>query len=465
MIGVLTNNQREYVLFHLNQHILLTPALKDRFVYVSNSEELGRYSNRIVFLFCENPIQVHELRYIHELPVLFPTSDREDFLYFDGSGNLVFSHDLLKTVFYLLSGYQEYANRDSKDRLNRFDYADSIQKKTNCIHKPIVNYYFNEIANGIEQFCSINKIAVQKRSLFKNFGFLLSHDIDAVDLYTFNFLLYKVKEIIGLVPSRLSRLSNLKLLLSGFLKWSRIIENDNPYFNFTFMRSIERMYNFRSTFYFLDRGISHSDASYSFSEVRMKNLYAFLQNENCEIGLHGTVESIYSLEKMKSSLTKLEQASGLKIIGIRQHRLLWDHPQTANIQKAVGFHYDTTLGFAAHQGFRNSYCYPFKLYNFEKDETINLWEFPLNVMDVTLFFYQNYSTSEAAKKITEIIVEVQKFGGIFTLLWHNSFFDENTYPGITEFYKNILDQIARTGSENLLASELLDKLENQSAHD
>jgi hypothetical protein len=455
MKGILSQSKREYVLFHLNHHISLTQELATLITY----SKQHNISGQIIFQCTENPFQIENVKWIDDLPVLFPIEHREDFFYFDDSGNLVFSHDILKTIFYLLSGYQEYENKDSRDLLNRFSYTDSIQYKLNITNKPVVNYLFQIIANAISQFCSRHCISFRPKRLFSNFGFLLTHDIDYVDLYTPNYIIYKLKEVSGLRKSKLSPLKNLQLAIAGMAKYLKIVKNDNPYWNFEFMLALEKKNNFRSVFYFLDQGVKHSDSYYSFFEDRMIRLFERISSAGAEIGLHGPVKSVDQHDKMKSSFRKLQQASKVPITGIRQHRLLWKHPLTASIQADAGLKYDTTLGFAACEGFRNSYCLPFKLYDFEKDNIINLWEFPMTAMDVTLFGYRKLSPEEAMRSCLTIISEIQKFGGIFTLLWHNSFFDEQTYPGVTEFYKSLLDKIAALKPESILGSELLDKID------
>lgn len=422
MIGLLSQPKRDYVLFHLGHHVEITSALKERFFFASHPDEVRGASNRIIFLSSVQGFDFEKVKYIDDLPILFPVSDRNDFFYLDEANNIIFSHDILKSAFYLLSGYQEYENVDSKDVLNRFAFEDSIQRKLEIIQRPIVNYYFQRIVEGIQLFCSNQNLPFVKRKVFKNFGFMLSHDIDFVDTYTSNYFLYKIKEVLQIKKSKLTFATNLILGLKGMLKYFYILKKDNPYWNFDFLRSLERSHNFRSIFFFLDKGVLHSDAYYSFDEKRMVDLFNHLQKEGCEIGLHGTVQSISNTDKMISSRNKLRDYSKASVTGIRQHRLLWDHPGTAIIQKSVGLAYDTTLGFAAHEGFRNSYCGSFKFYDFAKDKMLDLWEFPLNVMDVTLFAYRNYSPKVAMEKCIQIMEEVRKFNGVFTLLWHNSFF-------------------------------------------
>jgi hypothetical protein len=459
MDGYLTQAQQDYVIYHLNHHVSFSPELLKRFVFLKNEGDIDAIRNRVIFRLSERALcQDHILRF-DGIPMLFPISESNSIFHIDANDNLVFEHDIIKSAFYLLSGYQEYENPNSSDNYGRFAYSDSIQSKQNFIQKPIVNYYFELIIDGLMVFAQKNNITISRKKNFQ-FSFILSHDIDAVDLYTHKYILYKLKEIFHLRPSRLSSLQNTRLMLSGLLKYTGLTKNDNPYWNFSFMRELERQHSLKSVFYFLDQGVENSDADYSFEEGRLRQLFKYVQEEGCEVGLHGSVESVSNQEKMRSSLEKLRANSHASISGIRQHRLLWKHPTTALIQKALGFQYDTTLGFSAHEGFRNSYCHPFKLFDFEKDCTIDLWEFPLNIMDVTLFSYQSYNPDQARRQCRMIIDEVQKFQGVLSVLWHNSFFDDLTYPGVSQFYKDLLSDIASRKPKNMLGQQLVIDLKN-----
>lgn len=458
-MGELTSAQFNYVLFHLKHHVCFPDDLMNSFLRQPPSHVTG-VSNRVVFFTSAGEFVRDDVFEISGLPVLFPCSKRNEFFFFDESGNLIFCHDILKAIFYLLSGYQEYANRSSRDSLNRFPYTDSIQCKLGFVARPLVNYYFEVLIDGLNQFCLKNNRSLKRRKLFNTFGFLLTHDIDVVDYYTYNFLGYKFKEIIGIKKSKLPAYLNVKLFVQGLLKYLRLAKSDNPYWNFEYLRKLEKNHDLKSVFFFLDQGVKNHDAPYSFDEKRMVELFSFLQSENCEIGLHGTVRSVHDFSVMKGSLDKLQKTSGAGVTGIRQHRLLWEHPRTAEIQESVGLKYDCTLGFAAHEGFRNSYCWPYKLFSFEQDRMLDVWEYPLNVMDVTLFAYQQYTPAAAMEKCKALIEEIQKFGGVFTLLWHNSFFDEAVYPGVTNFYSALLKETALHLPESVTGNELMMRIEN-----
>jgi hypothetical protein len=461
MEGFLSDARIKYVIYHLRNHVVLSDQLINRFVFSRDSSKVE--SGKIIFTLSSAPLIIDRVFQINSTPILFPVADKKEFYSIDDTGTLTFEHDILKSVFYLLSGYQEYTNKTSQDKFKRFAFEDSIQHKLTITSIPVVNYYFDIICEALEKFSQLHKLEFKRNRLFPTFGFQLSHDIDRVDLYNIPYIGYKLKEIVGLAKTPLSLGANFKLLISGTLKYLSIIKNDNPYWNFEFLRKLERIHNFRSIFFFLDQGVKHADAYYSFQEDRVKELFNYLQEEDCEIGLHGPVKSLSSQEVMNSSLAKLKEASQAPVIGNRQHRLLWTHPDTAIIESKCGLQYDSTLGFAAHEGFRNSYCYPFRIFDFATDTMLDVWEFPLTVMDGTLLGYRNLSNEEALQKCKDLIQEIKKFGGLFTLLWHNSFFDEDVYPGVQKLYEDILTATSEQKPECLLGHELLSRMKNLTA--
>lgn len=453
----LSTNQIDYVLYHLNMIVDLNSEIKERFVFVKNRSKIKSYTNRIIFMLSDKDINYENLKTINEIPVLFPISESQEFYEFINT-NLIFSDDLLKSAFFLLSGYQEYKSL-YRDSLDRYPYEKSIQAKLKIIHKPVVNYYFEFIHNGIQEYCLTNNIRFRKKEkIFSDFGFLLSHDIDRVDYYDIYFLGYKIKELLGLVDRRYPWFVSLKLLCKGIQQFFKFRNKENPYWDFDFHLNLEKDNSIKSTFYFLQKDQKHVDSYYSFDEPRIIKLIKNLELNGCEVCLHGAVRTATNRELMDEHYRKLSQIYGTNIRGIRQHRLIFEMPVTSLIQKEVGLKYDSSLGFAAHEGFRNSYCLPFKLFDFENDRIIHHWEFPLLVMDVTLFEYRKLNFGEAKSVINTLLSEVKKFHGIFTLLWHNGYFDENRHPGITEFYLNLIKEISSQNAQSVLGTELLDRL-------
>jgi hypothetical protein len=84
-------------------------------------------------------------------------------------------------------------------------------------------------------------------------------------------------------------------------------------------------------------------------------------------------------------------------------------------------------------------------------------------MDVTHFRYRNLNFEQSGKSLEKLVREVVRFNGVFSLLWHNSFFDEWEFPGITEHYTGLLDQLKTFGLEGITGREILTRMKFREA--
>jgi len=439
MKGFLNQAQFEYVLSHLNNHIDLNETVKNSFVFLKYHDKISDYSNKIIFLLSDKDLDLNKIVSINQIPVLFPVADKIS-SFRKEDGNIIVLHDYIKSAFFLLSGYQEYVNNE-KDSLGRFSYMSSVQEKLKITGKPVVNYYFVEIIKAIEEYCLMHNIKTSKKKEFNTFAFFLTHDIDRISFYNMNTLLYSLKLLFGFKKSESSRVYLLKEIIKVGLHIVNIFDKRDPYWNFEFLSEKEKELGITSTYFFLPRDRKHVDSYYNFTDKKIRNLISFLKNKGNEVGLHGTVASSESIDSLKVILKDFKSVTELSRVGIRQHKLMWHHPLTAINHSTVGIEYYTTLGFADHEGFRNSYCHPFKLFDFENNRMLPTWEIPLNVMDTTLLHYRQLSNEALIESVSEIVKEIKKFNGVFTMLWHNSSLYENAMPGITKLYFDLLGMI------------------------
>lgn len=450
-LGILNKSQIDYIFFHLNHHIEINKDLMSHFRY---SYQEG-YMGKIIFQLSERNLS--DIKIISGLPVLFPLSEDVTFFKFDHNSNLIFNHDLLKSAFYLLSGYQEF-NANENQQHERFLFEQSIQKKLDIAEFPLVNAYFEIIIDGLKIFCHNRKVKLKLKNPWNNkkFGFLLTHDIDRIDKYTIHEFKLRLKQLVLGESNNFGIKKKIKYCFDALFK---MFTSDNPYWNFDWMKNLEKQYSFISTWFFLPQGQSHKDAYYSFEEQRIKELVKFLQQEGDEIALHGTLKSAQSADVMKDNLSQFKSAFGFNPIGNRYHWLNLRYPISFSIMESLEFKYDASWGFADHIGWRNSYCWPFKPYDIDQDRMIDIWEFPLCVMDVSLFQYQQLTCAEAINNIDKCIQYVKQYQGLFVLLWHNSFLDESSFPGIIEFYKLMLSRIYAEEVSTYTGSSLLEIFE------
>jgi len=255
-----------------------------------------------------------------------------------------------------------------------------------------------------------------------NFAVCLTHDIDQI-YPTFKYRIY----------------TSLKYGFKGLFNksFNRLLYRDNPYWNFKEIIEIEKKYNAKSTFYFIATEKGFHGRHYKIEALR--NVLKFIKSNGWDIGLHGAYSSYDNYKKMIEEKNNLENVTADYINSYRNHYLRFKIPDTwENLNKA-GIKCDTTFGYPDNIGFRNGLCHPFKPYNLEKNQTIDIWELPLNIMDSTLFQYKKLNVDSAWNKCKKLIDKVEQLNGLVTILWHNSSFDDIYRKGWGRLYERLLD--------------------------
>lgn len=198
---------------------------------------------------------------------------------------------------------------------------------------------------------------------------------------------------------------------------------------------------------------------YPITRNGVRKIAEWLRDKGHEIGLHSDVGSHnneYTLEREANRfLSVMPQAKS-----IRQHALMFDVPATWKLQYQYGFRHDATLGFADKAGFRAGYCLPYKPVDLVTHEIINIWEVPLIVMDVTLKYYEQLSPVNALERVKRLIDATKSVHGVFVLLWHNTFIEEEgndwrlVYQGILDYlkkqnvYADTIEQVVKRYASN-----------------
>jgi hypothetical protein len=184
--------------------------------------------------------------------------------------------------------------------------------------------------------------------------------------------------------------------------------------------ALEAEYGACSSFYFLAVEPGDPDRTYDIMDLRDDLRYVL--DSGWEIGLHGSQRAHADLATMIKEREKVEAAVGAPISGYRNHFLRFSTPLTWRLLQQAGFKYDTTLGYADCAGFRNGMCHPFKPFDLEIGTTIDIIEFPLMIMDASLFYnHMRLDASTAWEKVKEMIDTVEKLNGMLTILWHNTY--------------------------------------------
>ncbi len=357
-----------------------------------------------------------------KIPFLFEKDDTKEIISYKEEKAII-NYDIISSAFYFLSGWNEYVD-SSKDEFGRVEYKNCIVNKLNVAHIPIVNYYFDILHEAIKKIYGNDK----KRQLWKgeNFAINLTHDIDTCKS--------------AWIEGSFSELKKKRIFSIPKLIMKRFFQEDD-WFNFNAIMDIERKYDAASTFYFLSqkgRVGNWKNADYSISSNGIQKAIANITANNFKVGVHGSFGTHDNSKQLKIDI---ERINAQPIVGNRFHFLMFDPEKTVNVLEECNIKYDTTLGFAEQIGFRRGTCYPFYLWNFKKDNASSVIEIPLIVMDGTLANkkYMGVSKDEALLKVYSLIDEVKRFEGVFTILWHNTYFSDYKYTGWKNIYCKILE--------------------------
>ena len=176
-----------------------------------------------------------------------------------------------------------------------------------------------------------------------------------------------------------------------------------------------------------------------------------------EIASHGSYGTATDGQLLR---TEMEQYGPARFAGNRFHYLCWEPRRTPAVVAGAGVQYDSTLGFAEHFGFRNSYCLPFYLFDFEHGQAHPFLEIPLNIMDTTLHHpnYLQLRPDEILPALVPMLQEIERFGGVATVLWHNDHFDPaNETTGPRQF-DELMRYLHHRGAAFLTGSRIVAEL-------
>lgn len=331
--------------------------------------------------------------------------------------------DIIASSFFMLSRYEEIVSA-KRDQYNRFPAEESIAYKEGFLDRPVVNEYLELLWTWIDSF----GLEITRKPLWpygKDFAVCLTHDVDHVTKWA--------------EDRRYARLVLRTEPLEAAKKWlssiGSMLKRDNPYWNFEQIVEREKGHGFNSSFYFLAGKHHPRDGSYNINNGRVKALIKWLESEGVEIGLHGSFNSNNDAALLSDELATLTSIAK-EVRGVRQHYLRLNTGSTFAAQDKVKLNYDTTLGFAGHEGYRSGFGLPYHPYNFEDNRAFELLEIPLTIMDGTLCNpqYRNMTPEAAWSTVENILDTTKRFNSCATLLWHNTSFDEHGFPGMGDIY-------------------------------
>lgn len=349
-----------------------------------------------------------------------------------------FQYDVLGLAFWMLSRAEE-VGREDLDHFQRFPATASHAYQHGYLERPIVD----EWMMVLREICSTRWPSLRLKQ--HTFSMKLSHDVDRpskfAQLSLKRLILTTGKDV--LLHRNLSSLFKAPLI---YLFGSKRLLKMDPNNTFDWLMEQSEKAGVKSAFYFImGRTDPRYDAFYDGDERAIRQLMREIHRRGHEIGLHPSFNTYHKPDRIVAEAERLKMACKQEGIsqnewGGRMHYLRWQTPVTIKGWDDAGMSYDSTLSYADHAGFRCGTCREYPAYDPVDHKMLNVYIRPLIAMDQTVVGagYMGLGHTEAAlDKFLDLKNQCKKVNGVFTLLWHNSFF---SCRKDFEIYKSILEK-------------------------
>ncbi len=344
--------------------------------------------------------------------------------------------DLLGGAFFLLTRYEELIETE-RDAHDRFPATASTAYREGFLDRPIVNEYLELLWWALKRLWpALERQRRQPRVV-------LSHDVDTpwriLDKPLWWTLLAAGADVVqrGDPPTAVRRLRSYRAVRSGG-------HEQDLHFTFDYIMDLSEELGLRSAFYFIcGQTEARLDGNYEVGDDRIRGLLRRIHRRGHEIGLHPSYRTFEDGEQVRREFGRLREVCEQEGIsqaawGGRQHYLRWRSPTTWQIWEDAGLDYDSTLSFADRAGFRCGTCYEYPVFNLRARRRLKLRERPLIVMEDSLRKYAGLSRPQASAVLFDLSDRCRRYGGDFTLLWHNSMLFAERQKA---WYRSILERI------------------------
>jgi hypothetical protein len=330
--------------------------------------------------------------------------------------------DIFGSAFFMLSRYEELITAD-RDNHDRFPAIASVAYKENFLDRPIVNEYLEILWSCLNQLWPELE---RKNNICQMF---VSCDVDQPYDCTVESFSKLVRTCVGDVYKRRSPIEMLMRINRFVFNFFGIYKFDRNY-TFDWYMNVCDKAGLKAAFYFIPTSHQSGNGCYELSDKKIINLMKEINSRGHEIGVHGSYQTYQDKEKLieqKLLMVKALKKVGIKqkIKGNRQHYLRWDSFLTPEYLDSAGFEYDTSGSFADRPGFRYGTANEFSMWGWQSQLKLNLKQRPLIVMECSVisdtYLGLGYGV-EADRLMGKLKKNSMRYGGNFSLLWHNSHF-------------------------------------------
>lgn len=327
--------------------------------------------------------------------------------------NKSFQFDILETIFFHLSRYEEYhCKAEGKDRWDTMKEETQFLVRHQLEKKPVVDVLVS---------CFFEAIGITPK--LQRSPIRITHDIDLISKFKsplsfLRFNAYYLKNFKGLDP--------IKQLWGSYGR--SVFKNEQPYDVFEEMlinNDIDK------EIYFLVGGKTAVDTPLMTDSAIFKKAVRLSKERGYKIGIHPSYATWKDLAMLKKEKELLENIIGEEITISRQHYLHFSFVDTISILQEAGIKQDSTIGYNRLIGFRAGTGVGFRLYDHKMDKATEIIEKPLALMDSSLF-EESRCDASLFSAVANKFVEDNKYGTELTCNFHNSRFDDAQMFGLPQ---------------------------------
>lgn len=172
-----------------------------------------------------------------------------------------------------------------------------------------------------------------------------------------------------------------------------------------------------SHFFFMANGSHRDDAAYDVREVGL--VLRTIVDAGHRVGLHVGLNAACDAASLRQQWDLLSEVLGRTPFGARTHFLRFDPSRTPRLLEAIGARFDSSAAFSGRCGFRTGTTRPHRLFDLEARRTLDLWEYPLAIMDKAVYDLPRAARQDA---IYRVVSTVRRHGGCLTINWHYWYF-------------------------------------------
>lgn len=396
-------------------------ALKDLPFFIAYGDFFpNALSIPAVSLLWENEVKPHTipLGVCGETPCLYDVNNPAFTLPFD----------MLASIFFLLSRYEEYSTPYTPDKHGRYPATESLLYKNGWLRRPLLDEWVAYLVTLLqEQY----KLAIEPPA----FTFQPTYDIDIAYSYRYKGFQRALGGFLkDLSAGKLQGMQDRAQVLLGNMQ--------DPYDSYNFISELHKQ-NKLTPLYFILAALRPGpfDKNISPANNSMQELIKRLAYEGT-IGVHPS----YDTDKTGMLYEKeiLEQISGERITISRQHYIRLFLPHTYRSLIKEGIHADYSMGYGTQLGFRAGTGSSFLWYDLKNEVETKLRVYPFCFMDTTAHYEEKLSAKEAFAALRSMRNYLQKSGSMLITIFHNfSLGQDPEWEGWTEAYENFLSETAQ----------------------